>query len=162
MYTVDLDPVEVRDVDQHAAIAEGSAAPGMAAAPDGKAKPVSAGEIYGCDDVGNARDTHDGIGAPLRRELIPHQRTASALVVVIVASDHPSLDGSRQGPEVHGSLLVTPRSGVPGTVQREADRDAAATIARRVAGVRDVRNQIRVEASLATPGTSAIPEQLHP
>jgi len=62
-------------------------------------------------------------------------------------------------------LHVSAQQGVvqlTGTVPREADRDAAETIARRVAGVRDVRNQIQVEASPATPGTSAIPERLHP
>jgi cytoskeletal protein RodZ len=62
-------------------------------------------------------------------------------------------------------LQVSAQQGVvqlTGTVPREADRHAAETIARRVAGVRDVRNQIQVEASPATPGTSAIPERLHP
>ena len=62
-------------------------------------------------------------------------------------------------------LRVSAQQGVvklTGTVPRQADRDAAETIARHVAGVRDVRNQIEVEASPATPGTSGIPEQLHP
>ena len=62
-------------------------------------------------------------------------------------------------------LRVSAQQGVvqlTGTVPRQADRDAAETITRHVAGVRDVDNQIRVEASPATPGTSGIPEQLHP
>ena len=62
-------------------------------------------------------------------------------------------------------LRVSAQQGVvqlTGTVPREADRDAAETIARHVAGVREVRNRIQVEASPATPDTSALAERLHP
>ena len=62
-------------------------------------------------------------------------------------------------------VQVSAREGIvqlDGTVPRQADRDAAETIARQVAGVRDVRNQIQVEARPTTPGSSAIPERLHP
>jgi len=99
--TIDLDGVEVRDVDEQTAVTEHCAAPGMTSAPDSQAKPVSAGEVDGRDDVANTRDSHDDIGAPLRRELVPHQRTACRLVVGIVTADHPSFDGSRQASKVH-------------------------------------------------------------
>src|SRR5215475_9012812 len=49
-----------------------------------------------------------------------------------------------------------------GTVPREGDRDAAESIARQVAGVRDVTNQIVVSADPAGPGASPIPERPRP
>ncbi len=49
-----------------------------------------------------------------------------------------------------------------GAVPRQADRDAAELIARQTAGVRDVSNQITVDAGVAAPGTSPIPEQPAP
>jgi osmotically-inducible protein OsmY len=64
------------------------------------------------------------------------------------------------------NVRVGARQGVvelTGMVPREADREAAESIARQVAGVRDVKNAITVEAGpTAVPGTPAIPEKLGP
>ena len=64
------------------------------------------------------------------------------------------------------NVRVGARQGVvqlTGIVPREADRDAAETIARQVAGVRDVKNEIAVDAgATAVPGTPAIPEKTAP
>src|SRR5262249_9627208 len=119
-------------VDEQPAVTKGCAAPGMAAAPDSEAKPVSAGEVDGRDDVGNTRDTHDHIGAPLRRELIPHQRTAYALVVGIVAPDRPSRDGSCQASEVHRPLLRTRRVWCSSRAHGPSSDGKGGPVARRV------------------------------
>jgi len=64
------------------------------------------------------------------------------------------------------NIRVGARQGVvelTGLVPHQADRAAAETIARQVAGVRDVKNEISVEAGpTATPGTPPIPEKLAP
>ena len=63
-------------------------------------------------------------------------------------------------------IRVTANEGVvklDGIVPRQADRDAAESIARQVAGVRHVNNALSVDASLTpTPGMSPIPEQMAP
>lgn len=62
-------------------------------------------------------------------------------------------------------VQVSAREGIvqlDGTVPRRADRDAAEGIARKVAGVRDVHNQIVVDQNPAGPGASAIPERPRP
>lgn len=62
-------------------------------------------------------------------------------------------------------VQVSAREGIvqlDGTVPRQADRDAAEDVARKVAGVRDVHNQIVVDQNPAGPGASAIPERPRP
>jgi osmotically-inducible protein OsmY len=62
-------------------------------------------------------------------------------------------------------VRVSAREGIvqlSGTVPREGDRDAAESIARQVAGVRDVTNKIVVSANPARPGDSPIPERPRP
>jgi BON domain len=62
-------------------------------------------------------------------------------------------------------VRVSAREGIvqlSGTVPREGDRVAAESIARQVAGVRDVTNQIVVSADPAGPGASPIPERPRP
>jgi len=49
-----------------------------------------------------------------------------------------------------------------GTVPRQADRDAAEDVARKVAGVRDVKNDIVVDSTPGGPGQSPIPERTRP
>ena len=60
-------------------------------------------------------------------------------------------------------LRVSAEQGVvqlDGTVPRQEDRDAAESIARQVAGVRDVNNHIKIDTSPASP--QPIPERSHP
>jgi hyperosmotically inducible protein len=62
-------------------------------------------------------------------------------------------------------VRVSAREGVvrlSGTVPRQADRDAAEDVARKVAGVRDVNNDIVVDSNPAGPGQSPIPERTRP
>jgi hypothetical protein len=62
-------------------------------------------------------------------------------------------------------VRVSAREGIvqlSGTVPRQADRDAAEDVARKVAGVRDVHNNIVVDSNPAGPGQSPIPERTRP
>ena len=71
---------------------------------------------------------------------------------MLATAVHDSLSHDRRVNAMQ--LRVSAQQGVvqlTGTVPREADRDAAEDIARRVAGVRDVRNQIQVRGQ---PGDS--------
>jgi len=114
------------------------------------------------------RDTPDGSehspgASPNRAQERYESDTRPKSDELLATAVHDSLSHDKRVNAMQ--LHVSAQQGVvqlTGTVAREADRDAAETIARRVAGVRDVRNQIQVEASPATPGTSAIPERLHP
>src|SRR5262245_12489663 len=106
---------------------------------------------------------HSPAATPNRAQDRYDSETRSKSDEMLATAVHDSLSHDKRVNAMQ--LRVSAQQGVvqlTGTVPREADRNAAETIARRVAGVRDVRNQIKVEASPATPGTSAIPERLHP
>jgi len=120
-----------------------SAPPALGDAPDGSEHSPAA-------SPNRAQDRYDSETRPKSDEML-----ATAV--------HDSLSHDKRVNAMQ--LRVSAQQGVvqlTGTVSRQADRDAAETITRHVAGVRDVDNQIRVESSPATPGTSGIPEQLHP
>jgi osmotically-inducible protein OsmY len=67
----------------------------------------------------------------------------------------PSLSALKLRVEVHDGLVT-----LSGPVDRAEDKQRAEAAVRHVAGVRDVRNEVRVEpAGQPAAGTSAIPEQ---
>jgi hypothetical protein len=92
-----------------------------------------------------------------RSETIPKSDELLATTV------HDSLAKDSRVNSMQVRVLV--REGIvqlSGTVPRQADRDAAEGIARQVAGVRDVKNEIKVEQNPAGPGDSPIPERPRP